>query len=183
MVRETGTAVPAGCDTCGGDAHATTLASTNIAGTSVSPNWHDRVADGENPVPVTVTSVPPSSGPVVGDTDSTRTGDAYANRAAAADPIENSCPFNDTPTDTVAAPTSPYHAGASHNTAVGDSHTAGTSLARWLAPAKRHINWPELRNSPPETVTCVPPAWGPDRGVTDDTAGRGRYVKSAPDAL
>ena len=117
-------------------------------------------ADGEKPLPTTVTGVPPSATPRAGHTDDTADAARYVNDT----PLdENCCPFIDT--SSRRAP-EPDDGGAAHS-----SCRALTRRAAAVAPlaSKRQRSVSASGNAAPTTDTRVPPATGPAGGASELT--------------
>jgi hypothetical protein len=142
---------------------------TSPAGTAIPPT--DTVAPVMNPVPVTVTGVPPVTGPVAGDNVVTvGTGAVYAKSFTVPD-------ADDVPPDVVTitstVPTTVV-AGDTTVNCVGDTTVAATGAR----PSKATVA--PVTNPVPLTVTVVPPEVGPVAGEIDVTVGTGAvYVKSS----
>ena len=116
----------------------------------------------QNPVPVTVTAVPPAIGPVVGATPVTvGVADVYVN-ALAFDPDWVSAFV----TVTATAPGAP---------AAGVVQVSDVALDRFtdVHPAPPNVTVGVPENPVPDTVTAVPPAIGPVVGATPVTVGAG----------
>ena len=157
-----------------GDTHLTSdPLDTDALTSSRLPKRHRRPAS-TMPVPASVTTVPPSSGPVHGSTSLTSTD---TNSYCTPDDVKSS------PLPLTSSATCPAAASVLlHTTAV-----LLTSDARTTLPLKRHCRYPSPSDTAekplPCTVTDVPPSDAPRSGHTDDTASAAWYVNATPLAL
>src|SRR5208283_1539080 len=125
------------------------------------------VAPVTNPVPVTVTVVPPATGPAAGEMPVTAGTGSYVNWSDAE--VALIPPGVVTVTSTV--PAEP--AGETAVILVPDT------TVTLLAPVKPKSTVAPVTNPVPVTVTVVPPATGPAAGEMPVTAGTGSYVNSS----
>ena len=121
----------------------------------ISPKAHaTREPDRLSPiVPLTSTTVPPSTGPWLGTTVTARIGGCDSNTSLA--PSKSAPPLFD-----ISTVTFPLRVGgAAHTTLVELSDAPFTSTS-----PKRHTSMPELTNPSPTIVTACPPSSGPCEG-------------------
>jgi hypothetical protein len=159
-------------DTVAGDVTTTDVGDTDTTDAVSEPNF--TVEPVTNPVPLTVTSVPPVTGPSDGDTDVTVGVTTVYVKLSPEPAVELDPP--DVVTCTFATPTVTV-AGV---TIVIDVADTTDTLADGTAIPPTVTDAPVM-NPVPVTVTSVPPVTGPVDGDSDVTAGTGAvYVKLSP---
>ena len=160
--------------TVAGDTTVSSVADTTVAATGASPS-KATVAPDTNPVPATVTSVPPDVGPEPGDTDDTTgCGATYRKSSAAAPCAPAGSEFPpDVVTTTLTSPGVTV-AGDTAVTCVDDTTTTSDA-----GSDPNFTDAPDT-NPDPVIVTLVPPDVGPDTGDTDDTVGTGATYRNEP---
>ena len=158
-------------DTVAGDVTTTDVGDTDTTDAVSEPNF--TVEPVTNPVPLTVTSVPPVTGPSDGDTDVTVGVTTVYVKLSPEPAVELDPP--DVVTCTFATPTVTV-AGV---TIVIDVADTTDTLADGTAIPPTVTDAPVM-NPVPVTVTSVPPVTGPVDGDSDVTAGVDAvYVKSS----
>jgi hypothetical protein len=156
-----------------GDTHTTEVEDTKPATTSVLPKRHVRESACSKLEPVTVTDVPPPTGPEEGKREETAATSVKVKGRAAE---EYSAPFTDTSRETVEPAAS---AGDVHSTWVEEMYLAE---AEGVDP-NLHLRSMESAKSKPDTSTLVPPVTGPTVGEREVGVAEGRYLKCVEDEV
>ena len=156
---------------CVGEGHATAPSLSHVAGTrwAAEPNSHTIASGAVNGPPVTVTTVPPRSGPDVGETSLISIGSLTKNCRLF---VERSTPLVVTSTPWMPADI----AGVTQVTCELVSKTAGTSASF----PKRQASRGESTKPEPWTSTTVLPDTGPICGLTEARVTVGWYSNVAP---
>ena len=155
---------------CAGLLHTAAVGAIHTALVSASaPNLHLRLSLLTMLAPVTVTSVPPVSGPTDGYACDTESGAWSTNWMPWA---VKSCPLLLTSNDT--EPTGCF-GGDTHSSTLELTKTAFTTAP--AAAPKRHDRPVALRKFDPNSFTVVPPTLGPLLGENDKTVSAAWYVK------